>query len=67
LLDIALPKMNGWEMARQIHEECVWKRPLIVAEDHTHGAAEDPLPDPRRNGWWTGCCVRRRNVQGVQK
>jgi CheY-like chemotaxis protein len=31
LLDIGLPKMNGWEVAKQIRELCGWKRPLIVA------------------------------------
>jgi CheY-like chemotaxis protein len=31
LLDIGLPKMSGWQVARQIHEQCVWKRPLIIA------------------------------------
>jgi two-component system CheB/CheR fusion protein len=31
LLDIGLPQMNGWEVAKQIREECSWKRPLIVA------------------------------------
>jgi CheY-like chemotaxis protein len=42
LLDIAHPKMNGWEVARQIHEECVWKRPLTVAITG-HGMDADRL------------------------
>jgi two-component system CheB/CheR fusion protein len=31
LLDIGLPKMDGWEVAKQIREQCSWKRPLLVA------------------------------------
>jgi CheY-like chemotaxis protein len=31
LLDIGLPKMNGWLVAKQIREQSVWKRPLLVA------------------------------------
>jgi CheY-like chemotaxis protein len=31
LLDVALPKISGWQVARQIHERCLWKRPLIIA------------------------------------
>src|SRR5262245_29208900 len=31
LLDIGLPKMDGWLVARQIREQGVWKRPLLVA------------------------------------
>lgn len=31
LLDIGLPKMNGWLVAKQIREQDVWKRPLLVA------------------------------------
>jgi DNA-binding response OmpR family regulator len=31
LLDIGLPKMDGWEVAKRICEQGVWKRPLLVA------------------------------------
>jgi CheY-like chemotaxis protein len=31
LLDIGLPKMNGWLVAKRICERSVWKRPLLVA------------------------------------
>jgi CheY-like chemotaxis protein len=31
LLDIGLPKMDGWEVAKRIREQSVWKRPLLVA------------------------------------
>jgi CheY-like chemotaxis protein len=31
LLDIGLPKMDGWEVARQIHEQTGCTRPLLVA------------------------------------
>jgi two-component system CheB/CheR fusion protein len=31
LLDIGLPKMDGWLMAKQIREQTGWKRPLLVA------------------------------------
>jgi CheY-like chemotaxis protein len=31
LLDIGLPKMNGWLVAKQIRKQDVWKRPLLVA------------------------------------
>ena len=31
LLDISLPKMNGWLVAEQIREQSTWKRPLLVA------------------------------------
>jgi two-component system OmpR family response regulator len=30
-LDIGLPKMDGWEVARQIHEQAAIKRPFLVA------------------------------------
>jgi CheY-like chemotaxis protein len=31
LLDIGLPEMDGWKVAKQIREQSVWKRPFIVA------------------------------------
>jgi DNA-binding response OmpR family regulator len=31
LLDIGLPKMDGWEVATQIREQSTWRRPLLVA------------------------------------
>jgi two-component system, OmpR family, response regulator len=31
LLDIGLPKMDGWLVAKQIREQTTWKRPLLVA------------------------------------
>jgi CheY-like chemotaxis protein len=31
LLDIGLPKMDGWQVAKQICEQAIWKRPLLVA------------------------------------
>jgi two-component system OmpR family response regulator len=31
LLDIGLPKMDGWEVARQIHEQAALKMPFLVA------------------------------------
>jgi two-component system CheB/CheR fusion protein len=31
LLDIGLPKMNGWQVAKYIREQCTYKRPLIIA------------------------------------
>ena len=31
LLDIGLPKMDGWLVAKQIREQTSWKRPLLVA------------------------------------
>jgi CheY-like chemotaxis protein len=31
LLDIGLPKMNGWQVAKQIREKATRKRPFLVA------------------------------------
>jgi two-component system, OmpR family, response regulator len=31
LLDIGLPKMDGWAVARHIRKQTGWKRPLLVA------------------------------------
>jgi CheY-like chemotaxis protein len=31
LLDIGLPKMDGWDVAKRIREQSIWKRPLLVA------------------------------------
>jgi CheY-like chemotaxis protein len=31
LLDIGLPKMNGWQVAKQIREQTPSKRPLLIA------------------------------------
>jgi two-component system, OmpR family, response regulator len=31
LLDIGLPKMDGWLVAKQIREQAIWKRPLLIA------------------------------------
>jgi two-component system OmpR family response regulator len=31
LLDLALPKMNGWQIARQIRSRITGKRPLLIA------------------------------------
>jgi CheY-like chemotaxis protein len=31
LLDIGLPKMDGWVVARRIREQTSWKKPLLVA------------------------------------
>jgi two-component system, OmpR family, response regulator len=31
LLDIGLPRMDGWVVAEQIREQTTWKRPLVVA------------------------------------
>jgi CheY-like chemotaxis protein len=31
LLDIGLPKMNGWQVAEQIHKLSAPKRPLLIA------------------------------------
>jgi DNA-binding response OmpR family regulator len=42
LLDIGLPKMDGWRVAKQIREQCRWKRPLIVAITG-HGREADRL------------------------
>jgi DNA-binding response OmpR family regulator len=42
LLDIGLPKMNGWLVAKQIREQSVWKRPLIIAVTG-HGREADGL------------------------
>jgi two-component system, OmpR family, response regulator len=45
LLDIGLPKMNGWQVAEQIHKLSAPKRPLLIAitgygtqADHTRSA-----------------------------
>ena len=45
LLDIGLPKMNGWQVAEQIHKLSAPKRPLLIAitgygtqEDHIRSA-----------------------------
>jgi len=40
ILDIGLPGMDGWQVARRVHEEPAEKRPLLVAVTG-HGAAED--------------------------
>jgi DNA-binding response OmpR family regulator len=42
LLDIGLPKMNGWLVAKQIREQSTWKRPLIIAVTG-HGREADRL------------------------
>lgn len=39
LLDIAMPGMTGWEVARQIRQVCGHERPLLIAP-----------PDPRQTG-----------------
>jgi DNA-binding response OmpR family regulator len=31
LLDLGLPKMNGWLVAKQIRDQCTGKRPFLVA------------------------------------
>jgi DNA-binding response OmpR family regulator len=31
LLDIGLPKIDGWQVAKQIREQTRWKRPLLIA------------------------------------
>ena len=31
LLDLGLPKMSGWVVAKKIREQTAWKRPLLVA------------------------------------
>jgi CheY-like chemotaxis protein len=31
LLDIGLPKMNGWQVANYIRKQCTSKRPFIIA------------------------------------
>ncbi len=31
LLDIGLPRMNGWLVAKKIQEQCTGKRPFLVA------------------------------------
>jgi len=31
LLDLGLPKMDGWEVAKQIRNQATYKRPLLVA------------------------------------
>ena len=31
LLDIGLPKMDGWQIARKIRSRITWKRPLLIA------------------------------------
>jgi CheY-like chemotaxis protein len=46
LLDIGLPGMDGYEVARRVHEMQLWKRPLLVAvtawgeEAHRRRSAE---------------------------
>lgn len=40
LLDLGLPKMNGWEVASQIRQQSLFKTPLMVAVT-AHGAEED--------------------------
>jgi CheY-like chemotaxis protein len=42
LLDIDLPEMAGWKVAKQIREQSVWKRPLMVAVTG-YGADADRL------------------------
>ena len=42
LLDISLPKMDGWLVAKEIHEQSTWKRPLLVAITG-HGMTADRL------------------------
>jgi CheY-like chemotaxis protein len=40
LLDIGLPQMDGWAVARQIRKQTGWKRPLLVAIS-VYGAEAD--------------------------
>jgi DNA-binding response OmpR family regulator len=40
LLDLGLPRMDGWEVARRVQEQPGPKRPLLVAVTG-HGAEED--------------------------
>jgi two-component system, OmpR family, response regulator len=42
LLDIGLPKMNGWVVAKQIREQTALKRPFLVAISG-YGAEADRL------------------------
>jgi CheY-like chemotaxis protein len=46
LLDLGLPKMDGWEVARQIRQRSNGRRPLLVAISG-YGTEADPLPDGR--------------------
>jgi DNA-binding response OmpR family regulator len=44
-LNIGLPKMSGWLVAKQIREQSVWKRPLMVAMTVAFSAT-NPAPAP---------------------
>jgi CheY-like chemotaxis protein len=40
LLDLGLPKMDGWEVAKQIRTQATYKRPLLVAVSGYGGEAD---------------------------
>jgi CheY-like chemotaxis protein len=40
LLDIGLPHMNGWEVAKHLRKQCCCKRPFLVALTAYHSQAD---------------------------
>ena len=43
LLDIAMPEINGWELARMIRARCREKRPLLIALSGVYNKAADRI------------------------
>jgi CheY-like chemotaxis protein len=44
VLDIALPKLDGFEVARQIRQTCRASRIVFLTADHFYNVAEGGLP-----------------------
>ena len=43
LLDIAMPEMSGWELAREIRRNCGESRPLLIALSGVYKQAADKI------------------------
>src|SRR5262245_9596622 len=61
LLDLGLPRMDGWQVARTVQEQAGPKRPLLVAVTG-HGAEED-----RRRSAEAGIDLHRSEERRVGK
>lgn len=63
LLDLGLPGMDGWQVARRVQGICPGKTPLLIALSG-HGLEED-----RRRSWYAGIdlhLVKPVDAQGLR-